>query len=175
MATTFELISSYTATGSPTSFSFTSIPQTFSSLKLIMSLRGSRSGLGYSNISVLPNGSTSAIYDYKNVYIYAGSITNFGYTNDTEFGHYVDGADSTTKIFGNIELTFPNYTSSNNKVVSTENTAENNSSSVGLPVFLGAGLWKSTSAITSITINGSGNNYTFANNSTAYLYGIKNS
>ena len=172
MANTYTLISSYTASTSPTTFSFTSIPQTYTDLKLVMSLRGSRTAF-YSNISVLVNGSSSAIYDYKWIYSSSGTVTNFGYTNDTELGQYVNGSSSTANTFASIEMHFANYTSGANKAVLTDNVTENNSTSVFM--VLEGELAKTTNAITSLTINGSGNNYTFANNSTAYLYGVKSS
>ena len=172
MANTYTLISSYTASTSPTSFTFTSIPQTYTDLKLVMSLRGSRAAF-YSNISVLVNGSSSAIYDYKWVYSSSGTITNNGYTGDTELGQFINGANSTANTFGSLEMYFTNYTSSNNKSISVDNVVEDNSTSTF--VVLEAELARTSSPITSFTITGSGNNYTFANNSTAYLYGIKNS
>lgn len=171
MPNTFELIASYTASTSPTSFTFTSIPQTFTDLKLVMSLRGSRAAF-YSNISVLVNGSSSAIYDMKWLYSSSGTVTNYGYTGDTELGQYINGANSTSNTFNSIEMYFPNYTSSNNKSISVDNAVEDNSTSTFL--VLEAELARTSSPITSFTINGSGNNYTFANNSTAYLYGVKN-
>jgi len=172
MANTLTLISSYTASTSPTSFSFTSIPQTYTDLKLILSIRGSRAAF-YSNISVLVNGSSSAIYNYRWLYNSSGTPTALGYAGDTELGQYVDGANATSNTFGNLEMTICNYATSNYKTISVDNVVEDNSSSV-FEVLEGE-LAQTTSAVTSLTINGSGNNYTFANNSTAYLYGIKNS
>lgn len=172
MANTYTLISSYTASTSPTSFSFTSIPQTYTDLKLVLSLRGSRSAF-YSNISVLVNGSSSAIYDMKWLYSSSGTVTNYSYTGDTELGQYVNGSTSNSSTFNNLDMHFLNYTNSENKVISVDNAVEDNSTSTFL--LIESELARTTSAITSLTINGSGNNYTFANNSTAYLYGIKNS
>jgi len=136
-----------------------------------MSLRGSRAAF-YSNISVLVNGSSSAIYDYKWVYSSSGTVTNNQYTGDTELGQFVDGANATANTFGSLEMYFPNYTSANNKSISVDNVVEDNSTSTFL--VLEAELARTSSPITSFTITGSGNNYTFANNSTAYLYGVKN-
>lgn len=172
MPNTYTLISSYTASTSPTSFTFTSIPQTYTDLKLVMSIRGSRTAF-YSNISVLVNGSSSGIYDYKWVYSSSGTVTSLQTTNDTELGQFVGGASSTANTFGSLEMYFTNYTSSNHKSISVNNAVEDNSGSTF--IVLEAELAKTTSSITSFTITGSGNNYTFANNSTAYLYGIKNS
>jgi len=134
-----------------------------------MSLRGSRAAF-YSNISVLVNGSSSAIYDYKWLYSSSGTVTNNGYTGDTELGQYVDGANATASTFSSLEMYFPNYTSSNYKCVSVDNAVEDNSSSTFL--LLEAEIANTSSPITSFTINGSSGGYTFANNSTAYLYGI---
>ena len=171
MANTYTLISSYTASTSPTSFTFTSIPQTYTDLKLVMSIRGSRAAF-YSNISVLVNGSSSAIYNYRWLYNSSGTPTALSYAGDTELGQFVDGANATSSTFNSIEMVFCNYTSSSYKTIAVENVVEDNSSST-FQVLEGE-LAQTASAITSFTITGSGNNYTFANSSTAYLYGVKN-
>lgn len=173
MANTYTLISSYTVDASaPTSFSFTSIPQTYTDLKLVMSLRGSRTN-HYSNVWVLVNGSTSAIYDYKIVYNNSGSALSTGATSDTAVGYWGVGSTATASTFSSLEIYYPNYTSSNYKSSSGDSVTENNSTDVLSEMH--ADLAKTTNPITSLTINGSGNNYTFAQYSTFYLYGIKNS
>lgn len=171
MANTYTLISSYTASGSPTSFSFNSIPSTYTDLKLVMSLRGSRAAF-YSNISVLVNGSSSAIYNYKWLYDSSGSVTNFSYAGDTELGQYVNGANSSGNLFGSLEMYFANYNSANYKALTVDNIVMDANSSRFMVMESESA--QTTSAITSLTINGSGNNYTFATSSTAYLYGVSN-
>jgi hypothetical protein len=66
----------------------------------------------------------------------------------------------------------PNYAGSNNKSLSLDSAFENNSSTAYLNMV--AGLWSSSAAITSLKVYpASASN--FAQYSTAYLYGVKNS
>jgi len=80
------------------------------------------------------------------------------------------GTSYGANIFSNIEIYIPNYASSNNKSVSVDSASENTSSTNYIGFW--AGYWAQTSAITGISLKGS---LAFIPNSTAYLYGIKNS
>jgi len=73
----------------------------------------------------------------------------------------------TASTFSSNEVYIPNYASSNYKSISIDGAQENNATSNAL--WLQAGLWSSTSAITSITMTDSLN---FAQGSTFYLYGV---
>ena len=169
MATTYTLISSVTVgSGGAANIEFTSIPQTYTDLCLVYSLRGSISGTN-DECNILINGATSS---YTNRYIQGnGSSASSGssYTTKIYTGE-TDGSTATSNTFGNGSAYFPNYTSSNYKSVSTDGVSENNATSAYAN--LSANLWSSTSAITSITLIPYSSSW--LQYSTAYLYGISN-
>jgi hypothetical protein len=78
------------------------------------------------------------------------------------------GTSYTANTFASNDIYIPNYTSSNYKSAISDTVTENNATLSFADLY--AGLWRSTSAITSITIgpNGTG----FAQYSTFSLYGI---
>lgn len=161
------LIEAKTSTSSTVTFS--SIPQTYTDLQLVISSRTTNSATR-EQIFINPNGSTTnnnriVLFGYDSTTPASGSGTDrlVGWQN---------GGTSTANTFSNISIYFPNYTSSNNKSFSTDAVAENNSASSWI-INLAASLWSSSAAITSIQI--ACETSTFAVNSTFYLYGIKNS
>jgi len=149
--------------GGASSIDFTNIPQTYTDLLLLTSLRNTSSSWegwylyfnnSNSNLSVrylLGQGSAAS----------SGSISS-GY------GGTVPGANVTASTFENSCVYVPNYAGSNNKSYSSDNVAENNST-VGYQNLI-AGLWSQTSAITRFTIYPVGG--TFVQYSTATLYGV---
>ena len=166
MATTFELIAkTEVGSGGAANIEFTSIPATFTDLKVIWSVRAGAD----SAADISFNGST-ANRSRKNIY---GDGSGVGSQNATNF--YLLGSvgrsDYTANTFSNVELYIPNYAGSNNKSFSADSLNENNSYEAYMS--LTAGLWSNTNAITSITITP--NAGSFVQYSTAYLYGIKNS
>jgi hypothetical protein len=106
-----------------------------------------------------------------------GTMTNQSWANQNSFYVYQINTDSATaSTFSNTELYIPNYTSTNNKSISVDGVAESNSSSSNnRAVALSAGLYHPSSnvAITSLKFTPSAS--TFAQYSTATLYGIKSS
>lgn len=167
MAVTHTLIQTISVTAaSQASIEFTSIPQTYTDLKIVYSLRNSNSsvvadiqfnGLSTNLSSRLLLGSGSA----------ASSITA-----GTQLRSYgTDPTDYTASVFGNLEVYIPNYAGSTNKSVSMDYVTENNATAA----YCGftSGLWNSTAAITQVTLTVSGGNVT--QYSSASLYGIKNS
>jgi hypothetical protein len=77
MANTFELISSYTATGSVANITFSSIPSTYTDLVLDCSLRSDRAG-DSDGTKLTFNGSTSG-YTFKILYGSGSSTQNRNY------------------------------------------------------------------------------------------------
>lgn len=169
---TYKLISSVTVgSGGAANIDFTSIPGTYTDLLLKISARYVQSGSGtlvevtfnnsgtsYTNRRLLGTGSAASSNSSGTAYINVLSASEGGWTANT---------------FGNGELYIPNYTSANNKSVSADYVTENNATLAlsGLT----AGLWSNSSAINSIKLTGeTGSSLTFAQYSTAYLYGISN-
>jgi hypothetical protein len=169
MATTFVKISTVTAGSAVASLSFTSIPQTYTDLKIVFSGRSERTASAYDSLVVKFN-STATTYVARRLYGEGGSAGSDTVT--TQQGAF--SSDSTTaNVFGSIEVYIPNYTSGNQKSTSSDSVAENNDGSA-YGVQMIASKWDGTSAITQIDLSAnSGSN--LMQYTTATLYGIKSS
>ena len=171
MPNTFELIASSTVgAGGTVNISFTSIPQTFTDLCLKLSTRSAGTGgNAVANLMVQFNGSFASFTGRG-----LGGNGSITYSSTYTLPNVIltDTTTATANTFSNSELYIPNYTGSNNKSFSVDNVIENNATASW--VELDAGLFETSSAVTSITIldYSIGNN--IAQHSTAYLYGVKN-
>ena len=167
MANTFELITSYSATGSVSSIGFTSIPSTYTDLVVKISARQ-----GAENAFDLTfNGNTSS---YATIKIQGSGSTAASGGGGTTAAIRLIGVDpsgATANTFGNAEIYIPNYASSNYKSISYDGVNEDNATEAYMN--LAAGLWSNTTAINQITITPRAGS--IVQYSTAYLYGIKNS
>jgi len=176
MATTYKLIDKSILGSSVTSVSFTSIPSTYTDLKIVISGRSDRSGTYEDSINLrVGNGTVSSTgYSYIIIYEYAGSVSvsQASGQNEVLWQSPVTSTLATANTVGNSQLYIPNYTSSNAKSFSGDSATENN----GTDQLLGftAGLWSGTSAINIITMTPR-NGTNFISGSSFYLYGIKNS
>lgn len=173
MANTYYLIGSSTVgSGGSSSISFTSIPQTYTDLKFVLSLRNNRSdgNAGYMYVSL--NGSTTS-FSYVTLYdTGGGGVASYKDVDNTvSFG--IDTDLMTANVFSNTEFYVPTYTGSTNKSWYCDNVSESNQSSNPWRQIT-AGLWSNTAAITSVTFT-TQSGKVFKEFSTAYLYGIKNS
>jgi hypothetical protein len=169
MANTFELINSYTATGSVANISFTSIPATFTDLVLKMSLRSSvtDSSDPYDLIFTLNATSTIA----SKVLRGNGSAAASNSITDRILRAGAVPSNWTASTFSNGEIYIPNYAGSQNKSWSSDAVTENNATAADMSIV--AGLTSIGVAVTSITIAPLAGN--FVQYSTAYLYGVKSS
>ena len=169
MANTFEAIATVTVgSGGAATMAFSSIPGTYTDLKVVTSTRNTGNGSG----QFLTFNGNSTSYSAKRLIGNNGSTVtshNGGTTN--LFLLSVD-TRATANSFGSAEIYIPNYTSSNNKSVSLDSVNEENGNSYAYDE-ISAGLWSNSAAITSITLTPEAGN--FAQYSTATLYGIKNS
>ena len=167
MANTYQLISSITLGSAAATMEFTSIPATYTDLIVKLSTQGTAA-----TPRVRFNNVTSAIYSEKLLYGQGGTAASAIATTDTWFewialSNYGGASD----FFANSEFYIPNYAGSNNKSVSADSVQEVNATT-GNNLYLDAGLWSSSAAITSIQFFASSGN--FVAHSTAYLYGISN-
>jgi len=173
MANTYTLIASVTVgSGGVASIGFTSIPATYTDLQLFASLRADGTfGNAWYDSYVTFN---SANLSWRDI-IGLGSGTPSSRNDTTNFVTLgVPSSGATASTFGNVALYVPNYTSSSNKSASMDGVSENNATAAGMG--LHAGLYSSSSAVSSITITPYNSpTVKFAQYSTAYLYGIKNS
>jgi hypothetical protein len=153
--------------GGASSITFNNIPQTFTDLKLSISMRGLDSAL--TEPWVRFNGDSATNYSFTRIYGNGSSTsTDRGTSNTVMVILASPGTSYTASTFGSGDLYIPNYVKSNFKSVISDTVTENNATLSFAMLF--AGLWRNTSAITSITVgpNGTG----FAQHSTFTLYGI---
>jgi len=177
MANTYTLIEAKTLTTTTANVTFSSIPQTYTDLKLVWSGRCSRNVFAFT-YGLIQFNSSSANYTYKTLQAVGTSVASqdqvgVGNTDGIIIGG-VSQNNNTANTFGINEAYIPNYTSSNFKSVTAQGVSEDNSATTGL--LMTAGLWSDTSAITSITVKSWQSGYfDYLTDSTFYLYGIKNS
>jgi len=170
MPTTHTLIQtiSVTAGAGQASIEFTSIPQTYTDLKLVLS--GRKTGTGLDVVSVTVNGggtgiNTEVFLDSNN------SGTPRSGSNATTYQFLSQPSDYTASVFSNSELYIANYRVAQYKLLVADTVVENNAT--GNYLGFTASLWPSTAATTSLTVTNSSTNH--AQYSSASLYGIKNS
>ena len=162
MASTYTPIATTTLGSAASSYTFTSIPSTYTDLVIVASVQGSSTNVircqfnsdtagNYSDTQLLGNGTAASSGRDSNVtYIYLGAagMTTAASTFDVSITHVMNYANTTTY-----------------KTVISRNAEVSTGSSAAV------GMWRNTAAITSITLlKGVGN---FQTGSTFTLYGIK--
>ena len=161
MAITYEPIATATGTGSSDTVTFSSIPSTYTDLVLIVT--GSCDGGGFAL-----NFNSDTASNYSMTYI-AGNGSSASSNRQTSASRIdAGGIIGGQTINSNTIISIQNYSNSttNKTILSRANTASSEVVAI-------VGLYRSTSAITSISltaINGSG---LFIDGSGASLYGIK--
>jgi hypothetical protein len=147
--------------GGAATIEFTSIPQTYTDLLLVLSARTTYASTA-DFLNIYPNGSTSNLTQRR----LSGSGDSA--TSGTATRNYINGNSATASTFGNLQFYLPNYASSNAKSISTDAVTENNA--VNAYAIIEATLWNDTTAISSIELNPVYGN--FVQYSSATLYGI---
>lgn len=156
---------------SAASVTFSNIPQTgYTDLKFVISGR-TDAAQGATNLSF--NGLTTNLTS-RIIYGTGSAAGSVSYASNIRAG-YIVGTDYTASTFANNEIYIPNYNSTSAyKSVSIDSVDENNATESYS--MLSAGLWSSTSAITSVTLtvinNGTGAAANFVQYSTFSLYGL---
>ena len=151
------------------SVTFNSIPQAYTDLIVKFSARSSKTGTDNDQANLTFNSSSTG---YSDIILYGRNGSAAGAASATSYitwAGIIPAASATTNTFSTSEIYVPNYTSSNHKSVSIDNSEENNSSSDYFVTLL-AGLWANSSAITSLTLTCNGGSFT--TNSTFTLYGV---
>lgn len=173
MPNTYTLIASSTVSSPTYSVTLSSIPQTYTDLKIVYSLR---SDYGTAHEGQIRLNSISTGYSQKLLYG-TGSGTGSAQPGGTDYATWsltITGGGATANTFSNGEIYLPNYSSTSiAKSWSADGVTENNATSV--VDYLVAGNNTSTAAITSITFYAWQSFINFVSGSTFYLYGIKNS
>ena len=169
MAATYKLIETITVgSGGAASVTFSSIPQTYTDLVLKVSARTDRAAGVSDSVLVKFNNSTTT---YTGRILYGDGSSAASQSYSSTGGVSANSNTSTASIFANAEMYIPNYTGSTNKSFSVDNVTENNGTQSY--TILDAGLWSTTSAITSLVCAGANGN--LMQYTTLSLYGIKNS
>lgn len=158
----YELIETVeVGSGGASSIEFTSIPDDGVDLVLVVSARNASGNDAFLKI----NGATTN-FTSKHLNGTGSVVSSFSRT-DGFIGHF-NPAGSTANTFGSMRILFSNYASATNKSFSIDSVTENNATLAN--IFLTAGLWSNTAAITSVTaLAASGNLVEY---STASLYKI---
>ena len=168
MATYIQIGSTITVgVSGAASMDFTSIPATYTDLKLVASTRTSQT---QPNDDITLKFNTSAAnFTYR--ILQGNGAAAASYNGSTARGGPTDGNTATASTFGSFEMYIPNYAGSNNKSFSIVTVQENNNATAYAE--LGADLWSQTAAITAISLLPAGP--LFLQYSTATLYGISKS
>jgi hypothetical protein len=158
MAATYTPIATYTADGTSNNITFTSIPSTYTDLRLVCS------GFfiaGYQGTFFRLNGDTGSNYSFTYMYGNGSSTTSGRASNQGTGFLQMSGNQS------NVLVDFLNY--SNTTTYKTNLLRQNGTSDL---VLTAVNLWRSTAAINSISITPdySGN---IGSGSTFTLYGIE--
>ena len=173
LGTAFESIATATGTGSSGTITFNSIPATYKHLQ-IRCIGRSTTTKGYGIVKP-NNDSSTANYTYHTVYGGGATVTADKYTTGSLGGSYsIYTTGATSELSDNVGATIldiHDYASTTKyKTFRSFTGYDNNQAGNGI-VFLISTLWLSTSAISSLTIDLQGVNFSTA--TTLALYGIK--
>jgi hypothetical protein len=168
----YESIATVTVgAGGSSSISFSSIPSTYQHLQIRAIARDTEASSGFNNGSMTFNSDTAANYSAHQLIGNGSTVASNGYASQTSINValYVASTGLTSGIFSGSVIDILDYANINkNKTTRTLSGGDANGSGVML---LTSGNWRSTSAITSITLNPSTGN--FVQYSSFALYGIK--
>ena len=160
-----KLIATQTLTSAGPSILFSSIPNNFTDLYVLLSLRMARSTTGGA-VKMRINGSDTN-FSWRALQGNGSGVSNGSETDSNLF--WTDGANQTANTFGNIAIYIPNYAGSTNKSISVDAVDENNATESYQRIT--AGLWSNTAAITSLSWSDNSASDWVAG-TTASLYGI---
>jgi hypothetical protein len=158
-----KLIATQTVTTAQPNITFSDIPQNFTDLHVLYSLRATADTDTYE----IKLNTSSANFSHRFLRGEVGSVGTDGRT-DNDFVTSVTKSVFTANTFSNGSLYFPNYTSSNFKSISEDTVLENNATDGRQKI--AAALWSNTSAINAVELTVLTGN--FAVGSTISLYGI---
>ena len=171
MATTYTLIDSTVLSTDANSVSFTSIAPDWTDLVLRISARSTRAATDNSFTIKLNSATTN--YSYTEIAGNGSSASSSRGTGDVKlYGGIIIGDTDTANTYNSIEIYIPSYTASQNKPLSTINVWERNATAGEIHAL--AQLYRSTSAITSVSVASGDGTWDLKSGSSFYLYGISN-
>lgn len=166
MATTYEPIATITVSGSPTSVSFTSISGNYTDLVIVCSVQSNQTGSSSNGMRIRYNDDTGSNYSYTEIYGDGTTAGSGRLSNSTYWdGGVISQVSATSPALNIINIMNYSNTTTHKTAISRNNFAGSTTGSM-------VGLWRSTSAITKITLYRDLTN-TLKDGSTFTLYGIK--
>ena len=163
MATnTYVALDKVTANGSVSSVTFTGISSAYTDLVIVFNGNSTTAGSSANSLRVSVNGDTASNYSYTYL-AGAGTSAASGRATSQTYWDAIDIAQASSSGMAN--LYFMNYSNA-----TTFKTMLSRSSVASVETLTAVNLWRSTSAITSITLNA---NRTITSGSTFSLYGIR--
>lgn len=166
--TTYTPIQTYTMANSTTNaVVFSSIPQTYTDLLLVSYNRDTTASVTPVFFQTI-NSDSSSLYSYLTL-TGDGTASSARVTSTAPWGVTLQtGASATAGVFATTQIHYPSYSNTTtNKMFLAQSAADSNN--VG-SFRLSAGLYRSTNAITTITVQAA---QFFAQSSMFTLYGIK--
>jgi hypothetical protein len=163
---TYEPIATTTTTSASPAVTFSNISQNYTDLILIVSIRANSTPTSFGT-GVRFNSDTGTNYSRTVAYGTGSATASFNSSNQSRI--FFSAGSTNANQFNVIRLNIMNY--SNSTTYKTVIARNDDMSDV---ISMTAALWRSTSAITSVTITPYDDNSTgFATGSTFTLYGIK--
>lgn len=159
---TYTPIASYTSSGSASTYTFSSISGLYTDLIVVINYDSATAG--NQSLNMRFNGDTGTNYSYT-ILRGSGSAAQSARGSADDRIYCGSSSTGTTNIASNAIIHIQNY--SNTTTYKTALIRDNNPDYY---VFANVGLWRSTSAITSVTFYQTA--YNFINGSTFTLYGI---
>lgn len=168
---TYHLISTYTvSTTSESTIDFTVIPQTYTDLQLLCSLRNDDAAQAQ-NILLTFNDNTTG---YTNTFL-QGNSTSIGQGAVARMIGDIDTAYEASGVFNAIKVDILNYSSASlTKLFPAESAFESQADSPAWHM-LTANIWNNASAITKLSLSNTSAGKKFVQYSKVSLYGIKSS
>jgi hypothetical protein len=167
MANTYTLISKSVLSATTSSFVLSSIPATYTHLRLLIQNRTNDTTVDAAALSI--NGVATAGYSTNYMDSNGGGTPRSG--SAPNYSVILQASDYGTNLYSFSELTIPNYTGSNEKINASYFNTEHTTSSQyngSSRSFTGV-----TSAVTSLTLTSIGG--AFVSGTSMYIYGISNS
>lgn len=165
---TMQLIETKTLTSTTANVQFTSIPQIYDDLVILLSLRSDDTNATFGYLEF----NTGGTYTRRRLLGTGSSVlsdTPGAGTQGVDFR--VAGSGMTANTFSNDQIYIPNYKGSTAKSYSSDSVNENNATAASQQII--AGLWDQTAAITSIKFyTGNSGANSFVAGSTISIYGI---
>lgn len=162
MAVTYEPIATTTLSSATSTITFSSIPSTYTDLKIVMTATSDSASLG----QIRFNSDTATNYSSTYLSGNGSTVASSRRTGRTGIDFFEGSVSTSIPALSIIDIF--SYRGSTNKTALISDFLDLNGSGQVESI---AGLWRSTSAITSVVLRGNGMNWAIG--TTATLYGIK--